>query len=253
MTISVNGVHIENDDIALEASRYPDASAPAEAARHSLTVRELLLQRARELGIEPVDKGRDAQDTLIDQLLEREVKTPEPTEEECRRHYETNAERYVTGGLIQARHILFAVTPGAPVARIRDRAERLLSELMADPSLFAERARSLSNCPSGQDSGKLGRFERGQMVPEFDKVVFSTRATGVLPALVQTRYGFHVVRIEKRTPGRKLNFDEIRPRIAAYLTAQVQARALAQYVRLLAGKADIRGIDLDAAHSPLLQ
>jgi len=54
-------------------------------------------------------------------------------------------------------------------------------------------------------------------------------------------------------PGRKLDFVQVRESIATYLSERVQARALAQYVRVLAGKAEIEGIDLDAAASPLLQ
>lgn len=91
------------------------------------------------------------------------------------------------------------------------------------------------------------------MVPEFDKALFGTPATGVLPRLVQSRYGFHIVLIERRLPGRLLDFKLVHPQIAELLASRVQAQALMHYVRVLAGKADIDGVDLDAAVSPLLQ
>jgi peptidyl-prolyl cis-trans isomerase C len=75
----------------------------------------------------------------------------------------------------------------------------------------------------------------------------------VLPQLVATRYGFHVVRVDHRVPGRTLPFDAVRDRIARELEAGVQARALRQYVEVLAGGAEVVGADLAAAASPLVQ
>jgi len=253
MTVNVNGVVIEPAAIEHEASYYAEAEQPTEAAGRSLAVRELLLQRARALGIESVGEGRESEDAVIEQVLDAEVATPVPTDLECLRHYEAHSEQYVTGELVEASHVLVAVTPGAPVALLRSRAEALLAELREEPALFVDRAREMSNCPSGQHGGNLGQFARGQMVPEFDKALFGSTAIGVLPTLVQTRYGFHVVKVARRVPGRKQDFVQVRESIATYLSKRVQARALAQYVSVLAGKADVEGIDLGAATSPLLQ
>lgn len=265
MTLTVNGVVIEAGAIENEAQHYLHAQDPADAARRSLASRMLFLQRARELGftcaadttLRNIDKGdaltRDAEDELIAQLLDVEVVTPAPTEAECQRHYDAHPEQFESGELVEARHILFAVTPGTRVAPLRSRAEAMLAEVRAAPGLFAARAREFSNCPSGQQGGNLGQFSRGQMVPEFDRAVFGSNATGVLPTLLQTRFGFHIVLVERRLPGRRLDFESVRQSIAAYLDSRVQAQALMQYVRVLAGKADIEGVDLDAATSPLLQ
>jgi peptidyl-prolyl cis-trans isomerase C len=129
----------------------------------------------------------------------------------------------------------------------------VLAELLAQPDAFPDRAKALSNCPSGQHGGILGQFGRGQMVPEFDRAVFGTAATGVLPGLVASRYGFHIVRIDHRIAGRRLPFDQVRGRIAAELAARVEARSLRQYVQMLAGRARIEGVDLAAAATPLVQ
>jgi peptidyl-prolyl cis-trans isomerase C len=75
----------------------------------------------------------------------------------------------------------------------------------------------------------------------------------VLSGLVQTRYGFHIVLVERRVPGRRLDFELVRERIAAHLTTRVQERALRQYLRVLAAQAEIEGADLEAAASPLVQ
>jgi peptidyl-prolyl cis-trans isomerase C len=263
MELSVNGVTIpaaaiEREAAGLDGVAGADAAA---AARRTLAIRELLLQRAGALGL--LEDGapratvafasREAEEEVIARVLDAEVTTPEPDDSECRRVYDARPERWTTGELVEARHILFAVTAGTPVAPLRARAEAMLAALLADPAAFAVEARAWSNCPSGETGGNLGQFGRGQMVPEFDRAVFGTTATGVLPELVHSRYGFHIVAIDRRIPGRALPFEAVRDRIAASLTARVQERALRQYVQVLAGRAELAGVDLDAAATPLVQ
>lgn len=252
MTITVNHSIISDVDIEREAARHPDAPDTRLAARYTLAVRELLLQRAREVGIRT--GGDDAsQDELLDAVLEREVVTPAPTEEECRRYYETRAGQFRSGDLVEASHILFAVTPNAPVNGIRATAEATLRTVVAEPQRFAEFAGSHSNCPSGAQGGNLGQLRRGETVPEFEAALFEGDATGVLPRLINTRYGFHILHIAHRMEGRQMPFDMVKDRIAEFLSDQVQRNALRQYVHILAGKAEVRGIDLGAADSPLVR
>ncbi len=63
---------------------------------------------------------------------------------------------------------------------------------------FADLARKHSLCPSGQDGGELGEFGPGQMVPEFDRVVFSA-PVGVVQGPVRTQFGYHLVEVTSRT------------------------------------------------------
>jgi peptidyl-prolyl cis-trans isomerase C len=216
-------------------------------------VRELLRQRAVELGL----LGPDAQPTAVEDgielLLDREVRTPEPNDEECRRYYEARRAEFLAGELAFVRHILFAVTPGVPVAALRKKAEDTLLELREQPNLFEERARALSNCPSGQHGGNLGQLSRAETVPEFEEAVFGQFATGILPGLVKTRFGFHVIAVDGRVPGKEVPFEAARSQIAQRLQQGVRAKALQQYVAVLAGQADVRGTDLAAVSSPLVQ
>jgi peptidyl-prolyl cis-trans isomerase C len=259
--LSINGVTIDKEAVARETALFAGASDPDAAARCSLAVRELMLQRAGELGMLEAGLQRERvafasradEDAVIAALIEAEVRVPQPNESECRRYFDAHPERFMSGELVEARHILFAVTPRTPVEALRARAERTLAELSAEPARFAERARELSNCTSGAQDGNLGQFERGAMVPEFDKAVFGTSAIGVLPQLVTTRYGFRIVEVVRRIPGRALPFEHVHARIAELLAAKTEARALSQYVQVLAGGARITGVDLDAAPTPLVQ
>ena len=261
MTIKVNGVVVGDARVASAAADLAGEADPLAAARRTLAVRELLLQRAGELGLleggaarTAVDfASRDDEDRVIALLLEREVATPEPTEDECRRFFAAHPDRFRSGDLVEVRHILFAVTPGTPVAPLRARAEEVLVGLRTDPAPFAERAAALSNCPSGQQGGNLGQFGRGEMVAEFDAAVFDGEATGILPRLVATRFGFHIVDVVHRLPGRRLPFEAVEASVASYLARRVEADALRQYVAVLAGRATIEGVTLDAAATPLVQ
>jgi len=238
MTITVNGVAV---DAAGHAS--PQAAA----------VRELLRQRAVAGGLASSEVPGDEVDAAIERLLEKEVATPEPGDDECRRYYDAHPAEFTSGELAFARHILFQVTPGAPVPAIRAKAELTLAELAKDISRFEPFARELSNCPSGQQGGNLGQLGRGETVPEFEQALFNGAYIGIYPQLVKTRFGFHILAVDRREPGKQLPFDASRPRIAQRLRERVLHKALQQYVRVLAADAQIEGVDLDAAKTPLLR
>jgi peptidyl-prolyl cis-trans isomerase C len=71
--------------------------------------------------------------------------------------------------------------------------------------------------------------------------------------LVKTRHGFHIVAVDRRIQGESLPYEAVRDRIAERLKANVEERALRQYVAFLAGQAEVQGVDLNAAPTPLVQ
>lgn len=234
------------NDVVVDA----DAAPSLEFA----VVHELLRQRAVAVGLLDEDASdEEAVGAGIERLLAREVRVPTPTESECRRYYEAHRNDFRSDDLIHARHILFQVTPQVNVTDIRARAERVLVELVAEPDRFAERARELSNCPSGSWGGNLGQLGRGDSVPEFEQVVFRLGPIGIVPELVKTRFGFHIVAVDQRIPGADLPFEAVVEKVAKRLQAAVEERALRQYVALLAGQAEIVGVDIEAATTPLVQ
>lgn len=266
--IRVNGVAIDRDAIAREAQNHPaekPLAAWQEAAR-ALVIRELLLQEARRLEIaaEPCgdDEGRRETDeeALIRQVIEREVHTPTADEAACRRYYEQNRARFRSADLFEVRHILIAAPPGDRKDGDRktrgvaaEQARRIIDELRAEPSRFDELAREYSACPSGHSGGNLGQIGPGQTVPEFEHALAGAPAGELAPQPVETRYGLHVVRVDRRIAGRDLPFELVHERIRDWLDEKVRRTALAQYLSILAGRAEITGIALAAAGSPLVQ
>lgn len=238
MTIHVNGVAVSEQD-------WP---TPQMAAVH-----ELLRQRAVALGWLDNEAESEQTEQAIERVLAEEVRIPDADEMACQRYYGQHLQRYQSGELVYARHILFQITPGAPVASVRAVAEAMLAELRAQPALFAERARSHSNCPSGELGGELGQLQRGATVPEFEQILFEDCTLGVLPKLVKTRFGFHIVAVDQRVPGKQLLFEHVHERVAEDLRRDAEALALGQYVRVLAGQAELQGVELDATASPLVQ
>lgn len=260
--VTVNGVAISRKAIAAEVQNFPAANPGAgwRAATSALVIRELLLQEARRLEV-PVEQQADAdgrreteEDALVRALLEREVEVPDADEATLRRFYDNNRRRFMSAPLWEADHILLAARRGDAVGFAAAQAgASALAAILADrPDRFAELARDHSACPSAALGGNLGQISPGDTTPEFEAALMEL-APGAISAPVETRYGVHVIRLRRRVDGRQLPFEVMKERIAAYLDEHVRRQASAEYVALLIGRADIRGIDLAGATSPLVQ
>jgi peptidyl-prolyl cis-trans isomerase C len=73
-----------------------------------------------------------------------------------------------------------------------------LKKQIADGASFADLAKEHSSCPSGQGGGSLGEFSQGQMVPEFDAVIFSDLPIGQVSDPVKTQFGYHLIEVQNR-------------------------------------------------------
>ncbi len=249
----INGVPLHAQDAALP---------PDELRQRACT--ELLRQAAQRAGLLAADDVASPDGVIseaaagaIESLLDQLLSTPEPSEEACRRHYAAHEATYQTGERVLARHILFAVTPGVDVVALRKRAETTLLDVRCHDGKtndkFVDAARVSSNCPSGAQGGDLGWLSATDCAPEFARELFGHAEVGVLPRLVHSRFGLHVVEVLAREPGIALSFDEVRGAVIMSLRQLAYVTALRQYLQLLAGAAEVRGIDLDAADTPLVQ
>jgi len=225
---------------------------------------ELLRQAAIAAGLLAADdeahldgSTSEAASAAIEALLAVQLDVPEPSDEACRRHFDAHPSRWRSGDRVHLRHVLFAVTPGVDVRRLRDRAEALLLELRCrrdgEDDRFPAAAASLSNCPSGAQGGELGWLTREDLAPEFAREVFAGAEIGVLPRLVHSRFGLHVVEVQEREAGRAPKFEAVRGAVALALRQQSFVSALRQYLQLLAGASHIEGVALDQADTPLVQ
>lgn len=261
--IVVNGQVISRAEIQAEAQNHPAANpgAALEQAARALAVRELLLQEARRQAIVPeperVDAGRveTADDAMVRQLLEAELQVPVADEAACQRYFTNNLQRFSSPALYEARHILLAAPADDKLARAAaaEKAEAVLAALREDPQQFDALAQTWSACSSAAQGGNLGQLGQGQTVPEFEAVLFQMHEGQLWPEPVSTPFGLHIIKVERVIEGRQLPFESVRERIGAYLEAASWSRAVAQYLSLLAGAADIRGVQLAGTDNPLVQ
>lgn len=225
---------------------------------------ELLRQAAIQAGLlsgdDPAPAGgamSEAASIAIEALLDRELVLPQPSEEACRRYHAAQSGRYAVGERVQVRHVLFAVTPGVDVNALRQRAEGCLLDVRcATPGgedRFSIAAAATSNCPSGADGGALGWLTSEDCAPELVRELFGKPEIGVLPRLVHSRFGLHVVEVLAREPGVVPAFEAVKSAVAQALRQQTFTTALRQYLQLLAGQAQVEGVDLEASATPLVQ
>lgn len=252
--VTVNGIVIAESDILNEAQNHPaeNPGAALLAAARALAIRELLLQRANELGIVPTpEKDADGRaetddDALIRMVIEQEVSVPTASSDECLHFYENNVQRFTSTPLLQASHILIAADPADQKAREEARATAsfLTTSILKDPASFASLAREYSACPSSAQGGNLGQLTRGSTVPEFERALERLEPGEITRSPIESRFGFHIIRLDHRVNGEVLPFDFVSEHIAGWLEASTWAKAVSQYIAILAAKAEITGIDL---------
>mgnify|MGYP001222997950 CR=1 FL=1 len=252
--VSVNGVVVRHDEISREAQNHPARTPIAAwtAAARALAVRELLLQEARRIAVdtEPLNDGEGrtetAEEASIRALVEREVSTPTPDEAACRRYYQQNLRRFRSADLYEAAHILIAARAGdrAAYAAARTEAEALTAALRDAPERFAEFALAHSACPSKAVGGNLGQLSPGDTAPEFDAALSAMTPGEMTTEPVASRFGHHIIRLDRKIEGCQLPFEQVRDRIADYLVDRARHTAIAQFVARLAARAEIGGVDL---------
>jgi peptidyl-prolyl cis-trans isomerase C len=257
--VRVNGVEITPEEIAQEIQHHPAPDAETawiEAAR-ALAVRELLLQEAARLavagepGSDPDGRVETDDDAVIRELLEQEVRPAEPGEDECRRYYEGNIRRFRTPDLFEAAHILIEPAgEGEEAWAVAEaKAQEIAANLGNDPAAFAAAARAHSSCTSAQQDGSLGQVRRGELVATVQTALeaLSDETTGRDP--VRSRFGWHLLRLQRRIEGQVLPFEIVRDKIADMLEARSWSLEATRYVASLAARGEVEGVIIEGAAS----
>jgi peptidyl-prolyl cis-trans isomerase C len=261
--ISVNGIKIEDSAILMEAQNHPAGShtEALQKAAEALVVRQLLISEAEKLGL-PIEPQKDqlgnietSEDAVIRALIDCQVDVPTAANDECHRYYQSNKQKFSSEPLYEVRHILFSAKSDESEKRnnMRTKAIELNAHLRVHPEEFGDAARAYSDCPSREVSGNLGQLSRGSTVREFEQALVSMKQGEISAEPVESKFGFHIIALDKRIDGEILPFEAVKDRIAAWLGAVSWSRAVSQYISVLAGNADILGIQIDAANGPLVQ
>jgi peptidyl-prolyl cis-trans isomerase C len=186
-------------------------------------------------------RERLTSDLRINKLMEQHTtNVAAATDEEVKKYYEGNAEQFKRPEGVKASHILITTaetdTPEQKQAK-RAKLEKLRESIVAGED-FAKVASAESDCPSKAKGGDLGTFGRGQMVPAFETAAYSQKVGEVGP-IVETQFGFHIIKVASHEDGGMVPMDEIKDRLSKYLTGQRKQEAAKAFVDSLRSTAKI--------------
>ncbi|MBN2260447.1 MAG: peptidylprolyl isomerase [Clostridiales bacterium] len=169
-------------------------------------------------------KGHILKTMKIRQLFE----SIEASEEEMKKYYEDHKPNFKNSAQVKASHIL---------VKTKEEAESILKKI-DEGNNFENLAMEKSTCPSKERGGDLGYFGQGQMVPEFENAAFSLNI-GEVSGLVQTQFGYHIIKLTDKKEASESSFDEVKMRIEHDIITMKQSQAYQDTINGLRGKYEI--------------
>lgn len=209
--------------------RFPDAEAfDKKLAEQKLTLDQLRTQISQRLS--------------VSKLLEAEVSPKLAVQpKDISDFYEANMQQFLQEEALRVSHVLIRVQEGADQAakdKAKAEAEDLLKQAKAGVD-FAKLAREHSQDPgSAQKGGELPFFSKGEMVPPFETAAFALKP-GEISNLVETEYGYHIIKLHERRPARQMAIEEVSDKIKNYLTEQQRQQKADTFVKELKTKGKV--------------
>lgn len=171
-------------------------------------------------------------DLIISKFVESAIVSKiRVTEDDVRAFFTQNPDKFTRSESVKASHILIGVDEKAAPdekKKAADKAEKLRKEL-AGGADFAELAKANSTCPSSKQGGDLGFFNKGQMVPAFEKTAFELKP-GQISDVVETQFGYHIIKLTEKKAAETVSFKEAQPRIEEFLKGQKVNDAVGEYI-----------------------
>src|SRR5206468_626449 len=178
---------------------------------------------------------------MVQKLLQGEVMSKiEIKPSDISAFYEKNPDKFQQPETVHAAHILVIVPPGSDEkakAALKAKAVEALQAAKAGKD-FGALARQYSQDGSAQHGGDLGFFPRGQMVPAFEQAAFALKP-GEVSDLVETQFGFHIIKMIEKRPGGTVPFAQVAPKIQEFLENQAQSDKAKAYVETLKAKGKV--------------
>ena len=161
---------------------------------------------------------------LTNYAVEKLINPITVSDAEAKAYYDENPTAFIGKESVEASHILVDT---------EEKAREIYAKIAGGELTFEDAAREYSSCPSKENGGSLGEFGRGQMVPEFDRAVFSMEVGTVTENPVQTQFGYHLIRLEKKSGGETMPFDTVKASLCDKLLADKQQKAYESRVNQL--------------------
>jgi peptidyl-prolyl cis-trans isomerase C len=208
--------------------RFPDeAEFKKICKRMNLTEDGLKSQFLRGMAIQ----------ALIEQELAQKI---EVSDKETKEYYDSHKESFHQLEQVQASHILIKVDPKAEAAEKAEARKKIegIRKRLKKGEDFSALAKELSQCPSAAKGGDLGYFRRGQMVKPFEEVAFSLKP-GELSDIVETKFGYHVIKVADKKPQGTLPYEDVKEMITERLKREKLQKEVDLYVAKLKSEAKV--------------
>ncbi len=187
-----------------------------------------------------IDKiKQDARQSMqIEALLQSEIAPKvQVSPADLDKFYKENPEQFKQPESVRASHIL--IRPAADTPEAKKQAASKAAQVLKDAKTgkdFAALAKANSADPgSAAQGGDLGFFPRGQMVPEFDQVAFTLKP-GDISNLVETQFGYHIIKVTEKKDPRVVPLDEVKPQLEQFLQARQREEKTAAFIESLKTK-----------------
>lgn len=230
--VDEQGITVSSDEVDARLADLETAAGGPEGFESRLSMMGVTrdeLRKEVELGV------------AIEKLMESKTADQgEPGEADIRAFYDENPQQFERPEQVKASHILFMVQADATEedkAAKREQAEEVLAQLQGGGD-FAALATAHSDCPSSSKGGDLDYFGRGAMVPPFEEAAFGMKP-GETSGIVETRFGYHIIKVEDKTAVGKVPYEEAKENIKQYLSGQDKQQAMTTVIEDLRADADI--------------
>lgn len=203
----------------------------------------------KEQGVDVAQAKKQLKDQLafekyFDAEFAKENKAP--TDEDLKAYYDQNAKQFEKAETVTASHILFDIksTPeGVDAEQYKAdqlaKAKATLEKIKTDKTAnFEALAKELSTCPSGKNGGSLGAFERGRMVPEFEKAAFEMEV-GQVSDIVETQFGYHIIKTTDHQAAKSEKFEDVKAKIAENMSGKAKSEFVRARIEALKSAATI--------------
>jgi peptidyl-prolyl cis-trans isomerase C len=226
------GIKVKDSDlkaqIATLKNRFPSEEKYKEMLlQMKITERELENQARRGMAIR--------------QFIDEEIgSTISVSEKEQKAFYDGNPALFKKPERVRARHILIKVDPKADSSKKEQARKKIenIQQMLKNGKAFEELAKEFSEGPSNVKGGDLGYFQRGQMVKPFEETAFALKS-GEVSDIVETRFGYHLIKVVDKKPSEPVAYEEIKERIGQHLKQQKTQKEVNQYINKLKANSNI--------------
>lgn len=204
---------------------------------------EAFQQQMTKVGISREQMVKDIEQQLkVTALVKEALVAVETTvtDEEVSQFYQGNPDNFESPEQVRAQHILLKINPNdAPEIKSQKRLELAgLGGKIQNGADFSKIAGEHSECPSKEQGGDLGFFERGSMVKPFEEAAFTLKV-GEVSDIVETQFGYHLIKVTDRKEAGTVPLEEAREAIESYLKNTKEQEAVNSYIGTLREKAEI--------------